>query len=209
MFTKTISTETKAALALLSKSNLFKDAYLAGGTALALQLGHRLSFDLDFFTAAEFNSLETAAKLQKTTGLKIQETKAGTIIGTIQSIKFSLFLYQYKLLSPSKEFLSISIADIKDIAAMKIAAVSDRGVKRDFIDVYFICWKIRLENVLKLYNKKYGKLASNLIHILKSLVYFKDAEEEPMPKMLKPCKWNGVKIFFEQEVKKLADKFVK
>ncbi len=209
MFTKTISTETKAALALLSKSNLFKDAYLAGGTALALQLGHRLSFDLDFFTAAEFNSLETAAKLQKTTGLKIQETKAGTIIGTIQSIKFSLFLYQYKLLSPSKEFLSISIADIKDIAAMKIAAVSDRGVKRDFIDVYFICRKIRLENVLKLYNKKYGKLASNLIHILKSLVYFKDAEEEPMPKMLKPCKWNGVKIFFEQEVKKLADKFVK
>jgi len=66
MFTKAISTETKTALALLGKSNLLKDAYLAGGTALALQLGHRLSFDLDFFTSTEFDSLETATKLQKT-----------------------------------------------------------------------------------------------------------------------------------------------
>ena len=208
MFTKAISSETKTALALLGKSNLLKDAYLAGGTALALQLGHRLSFDLDFFTSTEFDSLETATKLQKTTGLKIQETKAGTIIGTIQNIKFSLFFYPYKLISPFQKFLSINVADIKDIAAMKISAISSRGVKRDFIDLYFICRKIRLENILELYNKKYGKLAGNRIHILKSLVYFQDAEEEPMPKMLKQCRWEEVKIFFEQEVKKLTDKFI-
>ena len=135
MFTKAISTETRTTLALLGKSNLLKEAYLAGGTALALHLGHRLSFDLDFFTAKEFNPLETARKLQGVLDLKVEKTTKGTILGIIKNIRFSLFLYQYKLLSPCKKFLGINISDIRDIAAMKIVAISERGVKRDFVDL--------------------------------------------------------------------------
>lgn len=207
MFTKALFSDTKAILAILGKSNLLKDAYLAGGTAATLQLGHRLSFDLDFFTSKEFNALNVIASLQKILDFELEETTKGTILGRIKDMRFSLFFYKHKLLFPLKNFLGISILDLRDIAAMKITAISDRGVKRDFIDLYFICkTNIRLEEVLKFYDKKYGKLASNLIHIKKSLVYFEDAEDQEMPKMLMPCKWEEVKGFFEKEVKKIATK---
>jgi len=204
MFAKTISGDTKTILAILGKSNLLKDAYLAGGTAAALQMGHRLSLDLDFFTSKEFNNLKLASGLEKILDFNLEETTEGTILGRIKDIRFSLFLYKYRLLFPLKNFLGINILDLRDIAAMKIAAISDRGVKRDFIDLYFICKnKINLDEILKLYDKKYGKLASNLIHIEKSLLYFIDAEDQAMPKMLKSCRWEEVKRFFEKEVKSL------
>ncbi len=209
MFTKAVYSETKTNLALLGKSNLLKDAYLAGGTAVALQLGHRLSFDLDFFTPKEFNTLKIIEQLERIIDFKLQETTQGTILGRIKNIRFSLFLYKYKLLYPLKNFFGINVLDLRDIAAMKIAAISARGVKRDFIDLYFMCKAvIGIEEMLRLYDKKYGKLASNFIHIKKSLIYFMDAEDQKMPKMLKPCKWEEVKRFFEIEVKKLAVKFV-
>ncbi len=100
---------------------------------------------------------------------------------------------------------SLNIADILDIAAMKIDAVATRGAKRDFIDLYFISKSgYALINLLNFYNKKYGKLGSNLVHIHKSLVFFDDAEPDEMPRMLKEVKWEEVKNYFESEVKKLA-----
>jgi predicted nucleotidyltransferase component of viral defense system len=204
MFTKAISKQTKATLALLGKSRLLKDAYLAGGTAVALQLGHRLSFDLDFFTPKVFNSLKIIRELNAVTGFKLEESTKDTIWGEVGEIKFSLFLYnKYKLLFPLKRILGINIADLRDIAAMKIVAIAERGLRRDFIDLYFICKKFRLKDILKFYNKKYAKLSSNIVHIKKSLVYFIDAENEQMPQMLKPCMWQNVKGFFEKEVKKI------
>lgn len=210
MFTKALFGDTKTILAILGKSTLTRDAYLAGGTAAALQLGHRLSFDLDFFTPKEFNALKVIAELEKILDFKLEQSTEGTILGRIKDVRFSLFLYKYKLLFPLKKFLSINILDLRDIAAMKIVAISDRGVKRDFIDLYFMCKaKISLWEMARLYDRKYGKLASNLIHIKKSLVYFIDAEDQDMPKMLKPCKWQEVKRFFEEEVKKIAIKSLK
>lgn len=88
---------------------------------------------------------------------------------------------------------------------MKIAAISDRGTKRDFIDLYFIIKMekvLSLDEILRLYDKKFGLLKQNKIHILKSLCYFDDAEQEPMPKMLKDVSWKEVKKFFEEEIKK-------
>lgn len=88
---------------------------------------------------------------------------------------------------------------------MKIDAIGMRGMKRDFIDLYFICHAgMSLKESLSFYNRKYGKLISNIIHIQKSLVYFVDAEISEMPRMLKPCKWGEVKRFFEKEVKKIT-----
>lgn len=177
---------------------------MAGGTAAALQLGHRLSFDLDFFSPEEFKPLKVIGELERIINFQVEESTESTILGRIKDIKFSLFLYKYKVLFPLKRFLDINILDLRDIAAMKIAAISDRGVKRDFIDLYFMCKaRIELEEMLRLYDKKYGRLASNLIHIKKSLVYFMDAEDQEMPRMLKACQWEEVKRFFEEEVKKL------
>ena len=205
MFTRALSKDAQTALALLGKSGILNDAYLAGGTACALQLGHRLSFDLDFFTPKEFEISGMIETLKKTVGLRLERSARGTILGKIKDTRFSLFSYQPKPIFPLKRFLGVDILDLRDIAAMKVAAVSDRGARRDFIDLYFICKrKIALGDIFKFYDKKYGKLAANLIHIQKSLVYFIDAEGDEMPRMLKSCKWEEVKSFFEQKVKKIV-----
>lgn len=206
MFKQTLSKDTQNALALLGRSRLLDFAYLAGGTACALQLGHRISVDLDFFSPSEFDVKEVAAKLEKAGEFKTEKESWGTVIGSLEGVKFSLFVYKHPVLFEYQKFFDVKILDLREIAAMKIDAIASRGIKRDFVDLYFICKSgISLRQILSFYEDKYKKLASNLIHIQKSLVYFLDAEIEEMPKMLKPCKWKEVKSFFENEVRKIAD----
>ena len=207
MFEQVLSKNAKKSLATLGESGLLRDAYLAGGTALALQIGHRISVDLDFFTSKEFNGNIFVRKLKKLIpDFQLERMAAGTVLGNINKIRFSFFFYDYLLLFKKHNLSGIKIADIKDIAPMKIAAISDRGTKRDFIDLYFIIKMekvLSLDEILRLYDKKFGLLKQNKIHILKSLCYFDDAEQEPMPKMLKDVSWKEVKKFFEEEIKRI------
>ena len=108
------------------------------------------------------------------------------------------------MIFPPSEYLSLDVADIRDIAAMKVDAIATRGTKRDFVDLYFICNSgCPLEKVLRIYDQRYGELASNMIHIQKSLLYFSDAEPEEMPQMLKKISWDQIRKYFEDEVRKL------
>jgi len=207
MLTKTLFGKTKNTLALLGRSHLLDDAYLGGGSACALQLGHRISVDFDFFTPEEFDTKELIKSLQKIGRFEVERKSWGTVSGLMEGTRFSIFVYKYPVLFPYKSIFKINIADLRDIVAMKIDTIATRGRKRDFIDLYFICKKrISLEEALSLYNRKYGKLSSNIIHIQKSLVYFVDAEIEEMPRMLKSVNWEDVKNYFEVEVKKLIEK---
>jgi len=196
----------------LGQSGLLKKAYLAGGTALALQIGHRVSVDFDFFTEEHFNAAVLSNKLsQKAQGFTEDRKERGTLLGVIDKTRFSLFFYNYPLVAKSVEFLDIDIANIQDIAAMKLAAVSDRGIKRDFIDLYFIVCKekaVSLEEVFSLYDKKFKALDKNVMHLLRSLTYFEEAEQTNIPKMLKAVKWQDVKKFFEIETKYLAKRLI-
>lgn len=204
LFEKTLSKETKKALAVLGKTDLLKNAYLAGGTACALQIGHRISIDLDFFTEKEFDAPAIIHSLEKLGEFKLDQTSWGTILGTFEKVKFSLFVYPYPLLFPCQNFNGINLADLRDIAAMKIEAISGRGIKRDFIDLYYICQKgFSLKGILELYDRKYKNISSNAIHIFKSLVYFDDADASIMPKMLETVDWKKVKGFFQKEVRLL------
>ncbi len=104
-------------------------------------------------------------------------------------------------------FLEVDIANVKDIAPMKIAAISDRGSKKDFVDLYFIIEiekTLSLQECLALYDKKFKALKQNKAHILKSLNYFDDADKEAELKMIKPIQWKKVKSFFEKKVKKIS-----
>lgn len=212
MFTKALSEDTKKALALLGKSKILEKAYLAGGTALALQIGHRLSFDLDFFTPREFDEKMLVQRIKKhIPGFQLEQTTWQTVIGYIGNIRFSLFFYDYPLLYMLHKFLEVDIADIKDIAPMKIAAISDRGRKRDFIDLYFIVEMkkvLSLLEILHLYDQKFKILKQNKIHILKSLCYFEDAEKDQMPQMIEEVEWQEVKRFFEKEIKKISNQLL-
>ncbi|MGB2762178.1 MAG: nucleotidyl transferase AbiEii/AbiGii toxin family protein [Minisyncoccales bacterium] len=208
MFTEVLSKTQKDLLAVLGKSQVLKDAYLAGGTALALQFGHRFSYDFDFFTLQEFKEDILVQHIKKLIpDFHLDRMEWGTILGTIKNIRFSLFFYDYLFLFKTHDFLGIDIADVKDIAPMKLAAISQRGSRKDFIDLYFIIAKkeiLSLPEILELYDKKFKYLAQNKIHILKSLSYFADAEQEEMPKMKEETNWKEIKSYFENEVKKIS-----
>lgn len=205
MFTETLSTNAKEALALLGKSHLMDKACLGGGSACALQLGHRISLDLDFFTPEEFDTKELIKSLQRIGEFKVDRQSWGTILGTLEGIRFSIFTYQYRVLYPYKSIFDIHIFDLRDIAAMKIDAIGARGLRRDFIDLYFMCQQdLSLPKAISFYKRKYGKVSSNIVHIQKSLVYFVDAEDSHMPRMLKRVSWEKVKRYFQEEVKKIT-----
>ncbi|MEK7537203.1 MAG: nucleotidyl transferase AbiEii/AbiGii toxin family protein [Patescibacteria group bacterium] len=210
MFEKVLPRDAKNSLALLGESGLLKDAYLAGGTALALHIGHRISVDFDFFTGKEFNHDYFVQKLTELpVSFQSERVEPGTIFGYLDKTKFSLFFYKYPLLVKTHQFLNLNISDIKDIASMKLAAISDRGMKRDFIDLYFIVVEEKLftlEEVFGFYDRKFSILNQNKSHILKSLIYFDDADGQGMPQMLKQVSWTRVKKFFERETKYLIKK---
>lgn len=212
MFPKTLSETAKQSLGTLKGISIFQSAYLAGGTALALQLGHRYSHDLDFFTTKKFDEKVLTQELGETlSDFRLERQEWRTILGYIKNMRFSIFYYKYPLLFSPHNFSDIPVADVKDIAPMKIAAVADRGTKRDFIDLYFILaihQILTLPETLELYDKKFGKLAQNKIYILKSLAYFEDAEQDAMPNMIQKVQWDSVKQFFFDEQKSLLKKLL-
>ena len=205
MFAKVLSRDAKAALALLGRSRWLPEAYLGGGTACALHLGHRISVDFDFFTPKAFDASQVLKSLKKIGRFKLEEQSKGNLLGAFEKIRFSLFTYPYPVLFPLGTYLGVPVLDLRDIAAMKIAAIGSRGIKRDFIDLYFMCRSgISLEDGLSLYQRKFGESASQRIHLQKSLIYFADAEMGELPRMLVYLEWKQVKKYFEDQVKKLT-----
>ncbi len=204
MFTKTLLPDTVRAIKLISDNKFIKKAYLAGGTALALQIGHRISVDLDFFTLNEFDEKKLSSEFSNLNYFKEDGTSWRTVWGKIGETKFSLFYYKYKLHEKTSEFEGIELASLKDIAAMKIHAIESRGTKRDFVDLYFLSKIFKLDEMLKFYDQKYLDLDNKMYHIIRSLDYFEDAEMDPMPNMLVETSWHAVKVFFQSESKRLA-----
>jgi len=204
MFTKTLLPDTLRAIQLISAIPTVTRAYLAGGTALALQLGHRMSVDLDFFTQEKFDENLVATELSQLT--EFQETRRAwaTVLGIVGKTKFSIFYYEPKLIDKQIPFEGISLVGKKDIAAMKIHAIRDRGLRRDFIDVFILAKEFSLDQMLDFYGEKYGSLDTNLYALIKGLGYFGDADADDMPKMLIPVDWEEVKDFFRTETKRLA-----
>ena len=199
--------KTQSVLALIGERNILPDkTYLAGGTACALHLGHRISFDLDYYTPIEFNVESQLHKIDSLNhNFKKSFTEDQTILGDFPEIKFSLFYYSYPLVDKPELYFGNKIVGLKDIAAMKINAISDRGAKRDYVDLYFVMQKLnyRLTDILNLYEEKFKALASNKAHILKSLVYFSDADIDDDPKMLVDWNWTKIKRYFVLRVKEL------
>lgn len=205
MFTKTLLPDTLRAIELISDIPIIKKAYLAGGTALALHLGHRISVDLDFFTQEALEEQILSANLHKLPEFKEDGVAWRTVWGKIGETKFSLFYYKYPLLAKTHLLMGINLLDVKDLAAMKVAALGDRGTKRDFIDLYFLSEKYSLDEILEFYNQKYGDLEDKIYHLVRSFDYFDDAEVDDLPQMLIPVSWEEVKEFFHRESMRLAN----
>lgn len=204
MFTKAILPDAVLGIKLVSGLPQIQKSYLAGGTALALQLGHRVSEDLDFFTQEEFNEQQLLLELERL-GLVKESVGWKTIIGRLNKTKFSIFYYKYPLLSETLEFEGIRLASKQDIAAMKIHAMEDRGVKRDFVDLFFLAKEFSVDQMLDYYDKKYGVLDERLLHVIKSMGYFDEADNDDWkPEMIKKIDWKEIKRFFGAEARRLA-----
>ena len=183
------------------------DFILAGGTALSLQLGHRISVDLDFFTETLFSTEKIYREIKKA-GLNpivLQEEK-GTLTLTINKIKVSLFHYPYPFFDEKKTWKGFSVAGVRDIAAMKVIAITQRGAKRDFIDLYFILQNIPFWKIAENMVRRFSKERINPMHIGKALVYFGDAEVDPDPRYCgdKRTTWKNVKDFFAKNLQQMV-----
>ncbi|MEX2029171.1 MAG: nucleotidyl transferase AbiEii/AbiGii toxin family protein [Candidatus Paceibacterota bacterium] len=198
MHIETLSKETKEVFDLLKDS--VASFYLAGGTALALGLGHRISVDLDFFTQEQFSTQELLRELSTKGRLEVDSQSKDTINGSLNGVKISFFRLPDGLLFEAKKFQGVKIADERDIVAMKILAVSGRGSKKDFVDLYFLLRKYSLEDMLGFFHTKYAMYNYNTMHILKSLVYFGDAEVDSEPICLIPIDWLKLKKEIERKV---------
>lgn len=188
-------------MAVDSLSSQLDSFYLAGGTGLALQLGHRRSFDLDFFTDKTFN---VDAMLSLLNPGKILYTAHGTIHCEINGIRVSLLYYMIPLVFETLSWRGLWLAHWKDIAAEKLKTVSQRGAKKDFIDLYILLQtKISIAELAELFKRRFGKSGINTYHVLKSLLFFEDAEDEPdPPTLLGGTKWDWceIKKFFTTNI---------
>jgi len=128
--------------------------------------------------------------------LEVFQKSTQSMTGSLNEVKCSFLKYGYPLLRDCAEFHGVQIASIEDIACMKLDALSSRGTKRDFVDVFMIARQIPLPEMIGLFERKYASVHFNLLHLKKSLVYFDDAESDVMPQMLKPVAWDQVKQFF-------------
>ncbi len=173
----------KERIEILPKLKFFKkEFYLAGGTALALQIGHRDSVDFDFFKQGELDTKKLFVEIQEVFDgckiLKIQEEKNTLTVLINENIRLSFFVYKYDLLKDKKDEENLFLASVEDIACMKLSAILSRSSNKDYIDLYYIFKEYDFEEILKLCQKKFVDIDLNLI--LKSLVYFEDVEIEPI-----------------------------
>lgn len=202
--------ETQRAFLGCAKLDFFRTGgwYLAGGTALALHVGHRESVDLDFFTPQkDFDALRIERLFVGEGEWTTTYSTEGTLYGVWRGAKMSFIAYPFFTPSPARvECGSVGLLVPDDIAAMKIIAISQRGKRRDFIDLY---WYVTvgggsLRETIRRATAQYPGQNHSVPHFLKSLVYFDDAEQDPMPKLFFKADWREVRSYFEREVPPLA-----
>lgn len=198
---ETIHPDTLTLLKRIQSLEEFSGTRLVGGTALALQLGHRKSIDLDFFGKFDTSLEEVTAILSEFSVVRpISSSKMMRFL-VVNDIKVDIVSYPYEWIDDPVLDNGIILAGIKDIAAMKLSAITNRGTKKDFIDYYFLLKHFSLENLIDLYRQKYTD--AQLFTSIKSLTYFEDAEGDPMPDMIFPVDWNDVKTTIGLEVARL------
>lgn len=192
----------------LSESRRVTDFYLAGGTALALAYGRRVSVDLDFFSSTNalgFVERQALIRDLQKRAIKVEEEKEGTIHGRHGMTHVSFFHYPNPLIRSVRIWEGLRIAHPVDIGLMKLGAIIGRGSRKDFMDLYFILQKeLSLAQLLRLVPKKFAGRQDVVPQAFRALVYFADADAEPAPRVLTPVPWDRIKAYFEREVRPLV-----
>ena len=183
---------------------LFAHLRLVGGTALALQYGHRTSIDLDFFGEIDADAEELKEILRKYGELLVVKESKNIKVYQLAGVKIDIVNYSYSWIDNAVIEDGIALASPRDIAAMKINAIEGRGTKKDFIDIYFLLKHYSLKGILDFYQNKYPE--NSIFRALMSLTYFEDAEEQFMPKMFQNVSWIEIKDCIRDAVEDYSHK---
>ena len=190
--TRTVEPATLGLLKDLMSRTYLDQFSLVGGTALALQIGHRFSVDLDLFTTEPFIKEDLIEDLKLDYQVSVESESRNIVITYINDVKVDFVKVPYPRIFPILNIEGIRLLDMRDIAPMKLSAVTQRGSKKDFYDLYFLLKKMTLEEMLNLYLNKFQN--QTVFHVVKSLTYFDDAEKFPDPIVFdKKLTWNKIK----------------
>ncbi len=209
LYKNTIAPSTLELLKQLQNTEFLKNFHLAGGTSLALQIGHRNSIDLDLFTIKDFDTNYLLEQLEQNFNFRSDYYAINTLKGSIDNIKIDLISHKYSKVKPIIETENIRMYSIEDIAAMKLNAISGNGTRsKDFIDIYFLLKQYTINELLNFYKIKYK--TRNLIHVVKSLNYFEDINIQDWPDMILEKKLTLLKVkqTIETEVIKFSEKLI-
>ena len=206
LYWNTITPDMRVILNQFSSAPLGEKFYLAGGTALSLQLGHRLSIDLDLFSPSEdIPSIRPALERALSAfDFTLADSAWGNLVYLVRNVRVGFYGYGYDLVAPLVETPDARLASIEDIALMKLDALLARAARKDFYDLYFVCQIISLRQILELAPQKYPNTRDFETQSVKRLTYFENAEQDPDPTLLQPISWEQVKGYFIAQAKEIG-----
>ncbi len=178
---------------------------LAGGAALALRLGHRAAGAFDFFRTNAVDMAALLMALGRAGACEVLNHDARTLNVLVGGTKLAFFRVSFGVVHPPTPYRFFAVADLMDLALMKLVAIADRGSRKDFVDLWCILQEgLSLRECIDLLPRKYGAGHVNTYHVLKSLAYFDDAEKEPMPELLRALDWEKCKAYFAKEARAIV-----
>ncbi len=198
------------ALRYVRQHSFIADFYLAGGTALALHIGHRVSTDLEWFSTTDpllTPKRETISlALGKSDQFEVASEQDGMLYTRLFGVDVNFIHEHHPLLEPSVKYADVQLASPTDVGLMKLAAINSGGTRRDFVDLFCLRGVVTLNQLLDLATIKYADRPNFLVASGQALTCFEEAEQQPMPDMLVPVTWSDVRAYCEAAARWLAHK---
>lgn len=184
----------------------FLDFYLAGGTALALQIGHRISVDFDFFSQSEIpeNVLEELKEIFSNYRITVSVNNPEELTVFLNETKITFIKYPFPVIKPIIEYQGIRLLDVKEIGATKAYVIGRRGDFKDYVDLYYILSEghSSLDEIINLAEVKYQNEFNSRL-FLEQLVYLEDIEETQLIFLKKQVTKKELEKFFEEAAKSI------
>ena len=184
--------------------------YLAGGTALALRLGHRRSVDLDFFSEKDEVTWRTRQEIVRALvplGVQVLEDVDGNLLTQVSGLHAGFFSYHYPLLRPTDSVEGVGLASLVDVGLMKVDALVGRGSRKDFYDLHAIAQEMPLADLLSHASLKYPYARDFELMAVESMVLFDNAERDFQPDLLIEVPWEEIQRFFITQARALCDRW--
>lgn len=204
---QTVSSNMRQLMHTLGQQEITKSFYLAGGTAIALQLGHRRSYDFDFFSEKDAVNERTAQAIQAALNNynpQVIEKTFGNMVLLANKVRTGFFSYGYPLIQEPVELENIKLASIADIGLMKCDALVTRGSRKDFYDLFFISRHLPFSSLLDFSEKKYTGFRDFPLQVLEAMTLFDNADRDFQPELIEEISWETVKQWFIEQAKELG-----